>query len=184
MYYACITRSIPACAGEPYCAIAQPPLGEVYPRVCGGTHALCPLQCGDDGLSPRVRGNRNVLASILGSLRSIPACAGEPPPSIRNTAPAAVYPRVCGGTTFPVWLLLTAAGLSPRVRGNRGMPLNRSWSPGSIPACAGEPSHIPPLANFGGVYPRVCGGTAAFAHKAAQGVGLSPRVRGNPVKGA
>ena len=53
-------------------------VGEVYPRVCGGT-----LPCREVlkfwlGLSPRVRGNpSNVLPSSRYA-RSIPACAGEP----------------------------------------------------------------------------------------------------------
>ena len=32
-------RSIPACAGEPLPAIDPRGVNEVYPRVCGGTHA-------------------------------------------------------------------------------------------------------------------------------------------------
>ena len=50
-------RSIPACAGEPYCAIAQRRLGEVYPRVCGGTRTPSAPRSPLSGLSPRVRGN-------------------------------------------------------------------------------------------------------------------------------
>ena len=32
-------RSIPACAGEPFCDFLAESTGAVYPRVCGGTHA-------------------------------------------------------------------------------------------------------------------------------------------------
>ena len=51
---------------------------------------------------------------------------------------------------------------------------------GSIPAYAGEP----PLPLLDGVavtvYPRVCGGTVTAAQFCLVGVGLSPRMRGNP----
>ena len=52
-------------------------------------------------------------------------------------------------------------------------------SSGSIPACAGEPGEGDGGVNFGKVYPRVCGGTAATVLLAGVPLGLSPRVRGN-----
>ena len=53
---------------------------------------------------------------------------------------------------------------------------------GSIPACAGEP-RLPPTATLqSGVYPRVCGGTPVTGMPASTIKGLSPRVRGNPIK--
>ena len=73
-------------------------------------------------------------------------------------------------------------GLSPRVRGNQQAEGAGRHRIGSIPACAGEPGYrygervAPP------VYPRVCGGTAAWAEWRRRGQGLSPRVRGNPGK--
>ena len=119
--------SIPACAGEP----ARP----FYPRVTGNR--------GDPraGLSPRVRGNRHPTSRpILPNVRSIPACAGEPPTSRK------VYPRVCGGTWSAYRGNSPVGGLSPRVRGNPFEILpSGGLSPrveliGSIPACAGEPA--------------------------------------------
>ena len=90
--------SIPACAGEPPSSGGLPHRAGVYPRVCGGT-----VVGGDgvgvgEGLSPRVRGNRTPLWLRPGQLRSIPACAGEPPKPKRGAEMAEVYPRVCGGT--------------------------------------------------------------------------------------
>ena len=91
-------RSIPACAGEP--ALLSPPAfcGWVYPRVCGGTIAIPIPAVKRQGLSPRVRGNPNILSAAAPLIGSIPACAGEPvavPAPGRHTR---VYPRVCGGT--------------------------------------------------------------------------------------
>ena len=86
---------------------------------------------------------------------------------------------MCGGTPLRIRLILTAIGLSPRVRGNRppfSVPFHRHRS---IPACAGEP-HVKLRATIWvPVYPRVCGGTTPTGPNQTQGQGLSPRVRGN-----
>ena len=58
-----LTRSIPACAGEPRGSDDLVVPGGVYPRVCGGTPCLTWLRCGGGGLSPRVRGNPPVLSA-------------------------------------------------------------------------------------------------------------------------
>ena len=50
--------SIPACAGEPYIASTLRACCRVYPRVCGGTPRSIEKTRRDEGLSPRVRGNR------------------------------------------------------------------------------------------------------------------------------
>ena len=72
-------------------------------------------------------------------------------------------------------------GLSPRVRGNRVKGSCVSPSVGSIPACAGEPYFMLPGGCEGTVYPRVCGGTIFNAAGRGIRLGLSPRVRGNPI---
>ena len=152
-------RSIPACAGEPTKRMRQRRRCWVYPRVCGGTELITFRSNNAWGLSPRVRGNRFDLRFGLRAEGSIPACAGEPHRSGRHAPPAAVYPRVCGGTSSQSSRLRSWAGLSPRVRGNRVIAHARSPGDGSIPACAGEP----PRPGTGWVrekvYPRVCGGT-------------------------
>ena len=50
----------------------------VYPRVCGGTLPILGREDVDQGLSPRVRGNRCAQEGSENGRRSIPACAGEP----------------------------------------------------------------------------------------------------------
>ena len=72
-------------------------------------------------------------------------------------------------------------GLSPRVRGNLrplGPPAQRG---GSIPARAGEPKAEGDVAVGMTVYPRACGGTQSLNATSISCVGLSPRVRGNPI---
>ena len=153
-------RSIPACAGEP--PFRGPPSATrtVYPRVCGGTYVDGGRRLTVDGLSPRVRGNLARLRLQGLGCRSIPACAGEPPPPGLRRTPGPVYPRVCGGTKPRRLGIGPLRGLSPRVRGNRAPPAARSPGARSIPACAGEPAGGSASRCPCAVYPRVCGGTA------------------------
>ncbi len=133
-------RSIPACAGEPCWSRGLGQLQRVYPRVCGGTCFGFVFALLSSGLSPRVRGNQIRVAHKGKAMRSIPACAGEPPVMQLGTTPQKVYPRVCGGTAAAGEASVSPKGLSPRVRGNhRRHPADRRPD-GSIPACAGEPA--------------------------------------------
>ena len=132
--------SIPACAGEPYARGTNMTDLQVYPRVCGGTCSTANERLVSVGLSPRVRGNRP--AGLCGAVPggSIPACAGEPVQIRLRRIARQVYPRVCGGTPGSTKLATRLRGLSPRVRGNLTQRRRDSIGPGSIPACAGEPS--------------------------------------------
>ena len=195
-------RSIPARAGEPRMAFRLPPDKAVYPRACGGTAGVMLVLGADEGLSPRVRGNRFAPGSLAVQVRSIPARAGEPARRWPTCSSSPVYPRACGGTGEALGQPLVDAGLSPRVRGNR----QRSWgglhAVRSIPARAGEPRLTWPSPMLPTVYPRACGGTdlaidetkktkiSTVYPRACGGTvlinetfpcceGLSPRVRGN-----
>ena len=70
--------SIPARAGEPPLTGLDRGVYAVYPRACGGTFANITNMAQGDGLSPRVRGNRNEVRRARHHGRSIPARAGEP----------------------------------------------------------------------------------------------------------
>ena len=152
-------RSIPACAGEPHVRTESERVHEVYPRVCGGTLVFGGTDKSYKGLSPRVRGNPGGTRPGASLAGSIPACAGEPLPSLGSRSRNRVYPRVCGGTIPHIPTCRPRRGLSPRVRGNlwRLDAAGRRFR--SIPACAGEPRLIHALGAGQGVYPRVCGGT-------------------------
>ena len=147
--------------------------------MCGGTVYLPIAASVAYGLSPRVRGNLQVVRRQGSCRRSIPACAGEPYGGPGFSATTTVYPRVCGGTpSCESWPARTR-GLSPRVRGNL-LGMNPECLVGrSIPACAGEPAPTPTRDVSDWVYPRVCGGTGRGAQMRQTASGLSPRVRGN-----
>ncbi len=176
------TRSIPACAGEPPRRGLRRRVPAVYPRVCGGTPPVHVHDAAADGLSPRVRGNRKGRNGVAAYSRSIPACAGEPSGRGCRCLSMRVYPRVCGGTTGSQTPHNQSKGLSPRVRGNPGQtcPVFRPLR--SIPACAGEPGSGAEAAADLRVYPRVCGGTGLHRQPGPLRNGLSPRVRGNPLR--
>ena len=173
-------RSIPACAGEPPDRSSSIKVRRVYPRVCGGTMQSIEAAIASMGLSPRVRGNHLAMRGNVMGRRSIPACAGEPASAARTRTLSKVYPRVCGGTAVKFWHFPPAFGLSPRVRGNHGQNVTCFALHRSIPACAGEPGPSGAVSTRPGVYPRVCGGTAADGLMPYDEAGLSPRVRGNP----
>ena len=156
-------RSIPACAGEPSAKPCRCKRRGVYPRVCGGTCPRCLGRWPGRGLSPRVRGNRLRGRDQPHTLRSIPACAGEPLSPHAPTDCPRVYPRVCGGTRFLSRASPIFAGLSPRVRGNPRHTPGAEEAGGSIPACAGEPRFRHRNLASLKVYPRVCGGTRGMA---------------------
>ena len=180
--YSRLARSIPAYAGEP---LPESPYGKclwVYPRVCGGTSPGHRPSEPNAGLSPRMRGNRRGCAARADALWSIPAYAGEPHRNSGRPIVAEVYPRVCGGTPSSGRGIAAIRGLSPRMRGKPLAEADDAVVDGSIPAYAGEPDR--PMAAPSGhkVYPRVCGGTSAKNDPWASGVGLSPRMRGNPAE--
>ena len=171
--------SIPAPAGEPAPAGCWPEWTGVYPRACGGTAVKIVERGQVSGLSPRLRGNRHLMAPGKMGRGAIPAPAGEPEREHRQSTHTQVYPRACGGTgLWPVGGLVPN-GLSPRLRGNLVQPESHRCGVRSIPAPAGEPRFCRrewlPMT----VYPRACGGTVSYCRINPTTSGLSPRLRGN-----
>ena len=74
---------------------------------------------GNQGLSPRMRGNRWPSNTGLPYAGSIPAHAGEPLVSGEIGQKTRVYPRACGGTVQLGGISAPETGLSPRMRGNQ-----------------------------------------------------------------
>ena len=172
-------RSIPAWAGEPVGGMYPVTILGVYPRVGGGTDPARRRTGRSGGLSPRGRGNPLQLVDVVGVPRSIPAWAGEPPGRRCTPGTRWVYPRVGGGTNRRFAARTIIVGLSPRGRGNLGLPGFRRLQDGSIPAWAGEPDPHTPTSTWPPVYPRVGGGTGRPRRSSMFGFGLSPRGRGN-----
>ena len=173
--------SIPACAGKPPSRVVRALSRRVHPRVCGETRENLVAYLGEQGPSPRVRGNLRAEVDKTLSEGSIPACAGKPSRRDRRGPTSRVHPRVCGETQAHAGGRNRHQGPSPRVRGNRSFrprPLRRT---GSIPACAGKPATARSAASTFGVHPRVCGETVPSTIASSVSQGPSPRVRGNRV---
>ena len=155
------------------------------------------------GLSPRVRGIRQDNGRGRHATRSIPACTGNPLEFAASAAASRVYPRVYGESDAAAIAIASDAGLSPRVRGIRRGRDEAASGVGSIPACTGNPHHylgdrtralrsIPactgnPKGDQAGrgthqVYPRVYGESSASPSRPTAHRGLSPRVRGIPLR--
>ena len=154
----------------------------VYPRGCGETLESVRVAALRRGLSPRVRGNPARRRSRPDSCRSIPAGAGKPPGSARLAAVRRVYPRGCGETGVTRSLTAPPPGLSPRVRGNHRIDGRLLRRRGSIPAGAGKPRRTSSGSCPARVYPRGCGETPWPVDWNDLERGLSPRVRGNPLR--
>ena len=69
-------------------------------------------------------------------------------------------------------------GLSPLVRGKLSIVIFFRFSPGSIPACAGETAYCQNWTCQCWVYPRLCGGNLRPLASVVPVGGLSPLVRG------
>ena len=175
-------RSIPACAGEPMLPPACMSISRVYPRVCGGAKLRYAAHYRSTGLSPRVRGSLYQSPPNLYRSGSIPACAGEPVVLCLHPLETTVYPRVCGGARGLCHIRLVEPGLSPRVRGSPLGNWENYFIGISIPACAGEPTCKIGFISEHMVYSRVCGGAIYRRGAISMKRGLSPRVRGSPLR--
>ena len=92
-------RSIPACTGQPASLILLSGVGSVYPRVYGAAAVILSSPAAYGGLSPRVRGSRQRSSTGRCSLRSIPACTGQPVALGWGFSQPRVYPRVYGAAS-------------------------------------------------------------------------------------
>ena len=111
------------------------------------------------GLSPRVRGNLDAVATTKKVKGTIPARTGEPAAAFASLAAVRDYPRACGGTGLAFLVCYRSTGLSPRVRGNRAYCTTSEDGTGTIPARTGEPETGQPAHTLLRDYPRAYGGT-------------------------
>ena len=131
---------IPAHAGQPRANRDGVRSLGAYPRACGATGPVSWADPSAWGLSPRMRGNRNVSKVLTCAAGPIPAHAGQPVrwrPLVRRRR---AYPRACGATRTRPWISASLPGLSPRMRGNRAPELGLDAADGPIPAHAGQPT--------------------------------------------
>ena len=130
------------------------------------------------GSSPRVPGTAVCDDQRAGTVRFIPACAGNGHSSANPDGSTPVHPRVCG-ERFEVHVIRCFAdGSSPRVRGTAFPVLHDRAERRFIPACAGNGGSGGGCSTGSPVHPRVCGERKPRSVVRASFSGSSPRVRG------
>ena len=90
--------------------------------MCGATLFFAIFVISFIGLSPRVWGNPNPSTFSTFGQRSIPTCVGQPYSLSSLAIYVAVYPHVCGATSYMYIYIHACMGLSPRVWGNLTHP--------------------------------------------------------------
>ena len=116
------------------------------------------------------------------SAGSIPALTGKPTRIGPRSSNREVYPRAYGETNGAGYRGWRCPGLSPRLRGNQRQSGNGAGVDGSIPALTGKPRSHPRRRRFRRVYPRAYGETVSAWSARTFAMGLSPRLRGNPLE--
>ena len=109
----------PARAGQPSLTAPARRPTRAYPRACGATVAHSASEAADQGLPPRVRGNRHLDVGLGEHAGPTPARAGQPGEDPDRHAGVPAYPRACGATYMSGLGASSGCGLPPRVRGNR-----------------------------------------------------------------
>ena len=111
-----------------------------HPRVCGEQVNVLPLIQTITGSSPRVRGADIAAGKANEATGIIPACAGSRCSFVSRNPGRRDHPRVCGEQIVAGLIRSGVGGSSPRVRGAGGLPDERGYLLGIIPACAGSSS--------------------------------------------
>ena len=150
----------------------------VHPRV-RGEHLDTPSVCARPaGSSPRPRGTPGYFASTEGTIRFIPASAGNTPAPPSGSPRGAVHPRVRGEHVPDSTLSSIVIGSSPRPRGTRHRCGRRHGGRRFIPASAGNTRPTRPRRSSSSVHPRVRGEHGACRRPSGARRGSSPRPRG------
>ena len=113
----CLSRFIPACAGNRSRRTTSVWSPTVHPRVCGEQSRPQLVRTQQSGSSPRVRGTDPFAVANNLRDRFIPACAGNSQRNSARCAAGPVHPRVCGEQYSQPGLRPAYYGSSPRVRG-------------------------------------------------------------------
>ena len=174
--------SIPAHTGKPPGRCSRRWRARVYPRAYGETARYKTELERDWGLSPRIRGNRQLDEAHGVVPGSIPAHTGKPWIAARDARAERVYPRAYGETQIWVRPDPDDTGLSPRIRGNPRWRRGPGRGRGSIPAHTGKPTSEQTGACEVRVYPRAYGETRFGTAIRISRSGLSPRIRGNRLR--
>ena len=131
-------RFIPAGAGNTHCARIFFRIVAVHPRGRGEHTAQALYRGVPGGSSPRARGTPGSLSFVTGSLRFIPAGAGNTTPRSLMVNGVKVHPRGRGEHSRSRMHTCMPSGSSPRARGTRQNRARTGRRGRFIPAGAGN----------------------------------------------
>jgi len=171
--------SIPACAGQSVLDLFALGAPWVHPRVRGAVAFNASKAVKPSGPSPRARGSRSRWLCEPHQSGSIPACAGQSPPSSSTDSNRRVHPRVRGAVHGNGRLQRQRSGPSPRARGSLSRAEPAAVPARSIPACAGQSGSFLEGVRGAGVHPRVRGAVHEETITERESKGPSPRARGS-----
>ena len=131
-----------------------------------------------DGSSPRLRGTQPRSGVCAGSVRFIPAPAGNAFRTGPGGACSTVHPRACGERPLHGVAAFPSDGSSPRLRGTQ--PKRPWYGPWRrfIPAPAGNALWRVEGMAIQSVHPRACGERIQAENAEQRNTGSSPRLRG------
>ena len=174
----CVTRFIPAPAGNTNTRMQPGRRRSVHPRACGGHQIAPPIFAVCGGSSPRLRGTRRPARFHGRRRRFIPAPAGNTPSVAPRSVPGTVHPRACGEHAIFEDDATADGGSSPRLRGTRVANDAEDEDGRFIPAPAGNTHEAVTLEGKESVHPRACGEHRPGRPGAPDRDGSSPRLRG------
>ena len=174
----CISRFIPACAGNTRCQGHLSSHSSVHPRMRGEHINRISSPCQRAGSSPHARGTRGPAFRLQRLARFIPACAGN----TRTQAPRqprwAVHPRMRGEHEASLKERSVGSGSSPHARGTRFIAPRQYDRRRFIPACAGNTRDGSHQSRCRPVHPRMRGEHVGCGRCHSAASGSSPHARG------
>ena len=169
---------IPADAGSTGQAHSSPGAGEDHPRGCGEHVGCSGGIVGMKGSSPRMRGAPGCAPAEWAGPGIIPADAGSTKHRCWICKITKDHPRGCGEHDLTLCRPDFELGSSPRMRGARGVGIDRAVLPGIIPADAGSTHRHESFHGKTWDHPRGCGEHSYPIDKLMLDEGSSPRMRG------
>ena len=171
---------IPAQAGRSGDSWRRCSTTTVHPRAGGEIRLAGAALQGDQGSSPRRRGDRPASSRATRGEGFIPAQAGRSGPASANTGDRRVHPRAGGEIRTAEYFDLNTKGSSPRRRGDLQAVPQQARPGGFIPAQAGRSGRPWPRSIPHWVHPRAGGEIGNDDCAVPRPPGSSPRRRGDP----
>ena len=171
-------RITPADAGKtpqhPLCRSKVPD----HPRGCGENRVTSPMQRGEKGSPPRMRGKLMPPTVSIIIARITPADAGKTFCRRLRRACTRDHPRGCGENDSVAAWIAAAFGSPPRMRGKPTGETYSAYLDRITPADAGKTPQLPPICLSTWDHPRRCGENTFYCAQDIKSIGSPPQVRG------